>query len=113
MSALVEARESLTYWESRLDRLPRTAVSKRREAREMAARWRERVSEAERREYGAGLLGTLLLLLSERRLPVAVRHTGRTLVRVGVGVAATFAVLIVAVLAAAGAVAIEVLSALV
>jgi hypothetical protein len=54
MSALLEARESLTYWERRLERLPRRAVGKRREAREMAARCRERVMEAERVHYGAG-----------------------------------------------------------
>ena len=112
MSALVEARESLTYWESRLDRLPRHAVRKRREAREMAARWRERVAEAERREYGAGILGALLLFLAERRLPLSVRTTGRTLVRVGVGAIAAFAVLVVALIVAAGAVAVEILSAL-
>ena len=78
----------------------------------MATRWRERVSEAERREYGAGLLGALLLFLSERRLPVAARQTGRTLVRVGMGVAATVAVFVIAVLVAAGAVAVEILSAI-
>ena len=61
MSALPEARDSLTYWESRLERLPRHAVRKRREAREMTVRWRERVSEAERSEYGAGVLGAVLL----------------------------------------------------
>lgn len=112
MSALVEARESLTYWESRLDRLPRHAISKRREAREMAARWRERVSEAERRQYGAGILGVLLLVLSERRLPVTVRQTGRTLLKVGMAVTATIVVLLVALAVAVGAVAIEVLSAI-
>ena len=73
----------------------------------MAARWRERVSEAERMQYGAGLLGALLLFLSERRLPVSAYQAGRTLVRVGMGVVAAFAVLV-----AAGAVAIEVLSAI-
>ena len=36
----------------------------------MAARWRERVSEAERPQYGAGLLGTIFMVLAERRLPV-------------------------------------------
>ena len=93
MSALPEARESLTYWESRLERLPRRAVRKRREAREMTARWRERVSEAERLEYGAGLLGALLLLLAERRLPLHARQAGAPLVRVGSrAVAATLAI---------------------
>ena len=49
----------------------------------MAARWRERVSEAERLQYGAGLLGALLLFISERRLPVSAYQAGRTVVRVG------------------------------
>jgi hypothetical protein len=78
----------------------------------MAARWRERVSDAERREYGAGLLGALLLFLSERRLPVSAYQAGRTVVRVGAGLAVAVLALVVAVLVAAGAVAIEVLSAL-
>src|SRR3954447_15089944 len=82
MSALPEARESLTYWESRLERLPRRAVRKRREAREMAARWRTRVQEAERARYGAGILGALFMLYVERRLPASTRHTSRQVVRV-------------------------------
>jgi hypothetical protein len=92
MSALPEARESLTYWESRLQTLPRRAVHKRREAREMAARWRARVSEAERAQYGAGVLGALLLVVAEGRLPVSARHTTRSAVRVGVRVAVGVAV---------------------
>ena len=76
----------------------------------MAARWRERVSEAERMQYGAGILGALLLLLSERRLPVTAYQAGRTLVRVGMGLAAAVLALMVAVLVAAGAVAVEILS---
>ena len=84
MPALVEARESLNYWESRLETLPRTAVRKRREAKEMCARWRERVMEAERAEYGPGLLGAIFLLLAEKRLP---SHTSRQIVRVGKGAA--------------------------
>ena len=48
----------------------------------MAARWRERVSEAERMEYGAGLLGAVFMVLAERRLPRRPRGTrGRTLVK--------------------------------
>ncbi|MBE2314811.1 hypothetical protein DVA67_002400 [Solirubrobacter sp. CPCC 204708] len=80
MSALVEARESLSYWESRLDQLPRTAVRKRREAREMVVRWRERVDAAERAEYGPGFLGALFLLMAEKRLPT---QASRQIVRVG------------------------------
>src|SRR4051794_16273995 len=85
MSALPEARESLSYWETRLQSLPRRAVRKRREAREMAARWRERVSQAEFAEYGPGMLGALFMLMAERRLPSRTRHTSRQLVRVGKG----------------------------
>jgi hypothetical protein len=84
MPALVEARESLSYWETRLQTLPRTAVRKRREARAMVDRWRARVSEAERAEYGHGLLGAIFLAMAERRLPT---HTTRQIVRVGKGAA--------------------------
>ena len=95
MSALIEARESLDYWEQRAHTLPRLAVRKRREAREMAARWRERVSEVERMEYGAGLLGAVFMVLAERRLPVTTRHTGRTLVKAALWTAVVTTVLIV------------------
>ena len=74
---LEDARASLTYWEDRARRLPVRAVRKRREAREMAARWRARVAEAERAAYGRGLLGAMLLVLAERRLPQPARHTSR------------------------------------
>jgi hypothetical protein len=84
MPALVEARESLNYWETRLQTLPKTAVRKRREAREMAARCRERVVEAERAEYGAGVLGAIFMAMAERRLP---SHTTRQIVRAGKGAA--------------------------
>jgi hypothetical protein len=105
---LEEARESLAYWETRLETLPVRALRKRREARAMAARWHERVSEAERRRYGAGLLGALLLLVAERRLPVGARRQRRRLARAGVGVA----VAVVALLAIAGVAALEALAAL-
>jgi hypothetical protein len=88
MSVLPEARESLTYWETRLQYLPWTAVRKRREAREMARRWRERVEEAERSQYGAGLLGALFMFYVERRLPASTRHR---VVRAGKGAAVALA----------------------
>jgi len=100
MPALPEARESLTYWESRAQTLPRRAVRKRREARAMAARWRNRVTEAERLEYGAGLLGAVFMVLAERRLPTTTRHTGRTLVKAAMWTAVVTTVLVVALLAA-------------
>jgi len=79
----------------------------------MTVRWRERVSEAERSEYGAGVLGAVLLFLAERRLPTSAQQTSRQLVRVGAGVAATVAMALIAVLVVAGVVAIEVLRALI
>jgi hypothetical protein len=93
---LADARESLGYWEARARSLPLHAVRRRREAREMADRWRDRVADAERAAYGAGLLGALLLLAAERRLPQPVRRTGRLIAR---RVAQAAAVLCVAALA--------------
>src|SRR5690349_5076202 len=78
---LEDARESLAYWENRARTLPLHAVRQRREAREMAFRWQARVAEAESVIYGRGLLGALLLLAAERRLPQGARRTGRTVVR--------------------------------
>jgi hypothetical protein len=109
MSALGDARESLTYWETRLQTLPRRAVRKRREAREMAARWRERVREAERAHYGAGLLGAALLVLAERRLPTEARYASRRVARVALGAFA----LLLAVLVVGGVLIVELLAAIV
>jgi hypothetical protein len=78
---LEDARQSLAYWEARAHTLPRHAVRRRREAREMAARWSARVSEAEQMAYGRGLLGALLLIVAEQRLPQAARHRGRLVAR--------------------------------
>jgi hypothetical protein len=78
---LADARESLAYWEDRAARLPRHAIRRRREAREMAARWQLRVAEAERVAYGRGLLGALVLLAVERRLPQPARRQTRLLAR--------------------------------
>jgi hypothetical protein len=78
---LEDARESLAYWETRAHTLPRHAIRRRREAREMAARWQARVAEAERLVYGRGLLGALLLLAAERRLPQSVRRSGSIVAR--------------------------------
>jgi len=84
MPELADARESLAYWEARADRLPPYAFRARREARDMARRWRERVAAAERDAYGAGLFGTLLLLATEGRLPERTRHAGRIAAHRGV-----------------------------
>jgi hypothetical protein len=110
---LEDARESLAYWEARAQRLPRYAVRRRREAREMAARWQVRVTEAERAVYGGGLLGALLLLIAERRLPQHARRTGRTLARRTAQAAVVFCAALVALIAAGLFAAIEILAAIV
>jgi hypothetical protein len=89
---LADAREALAYWEQRARRLPRRAVRRRREARALAQRWR--VAEAERKRYGSGLIGALLLLAVERRLPEPARQLARWTVR-------TFLALTIAVVAVA------------
>jgi hypothetical protein len=109
---LEDARESLFYWETRLERLPLHAVRKRREARAMAARWRERVSEAERLQYGAGLLGAILLMLAERRLPLRAQTTGRRLLRLTAATAVAVVVAVIALLVVAGIAAVELLAAI-
>ena len=78
---LEDARESLAYWEARARTLPRHSIRRRREAREMTHRWQARVAEAERIVYGRGLLGALLLIASERRLPQQVRRSGHVVAR--------------------------------
>src|SRR5215217_5921784 len=78
---LEDARESLAYWEARAHALPRHAIRRRREARGMASRWQARVAETERLVYGRGLLGALLLLAAERRLPQGMRRSGAVVAR--------------------------------
>ena len=95
---LHDARESLDYWEERRHRLPRYALRQRREARAMAARWHARVLDAERRTYGDGVLGTVFMLVAERRLPMRLRRSGRRAARMAIGAT-------VAVVAASGALA--------
>lgn len=113
MSALGDARESLTYWETRLETLPRRAVGKRREAREMAQRWRERVCEAERVQYGAGVLGAALMVLAERRLPTEARYASRRVARVASRAALVAFAVLATVLVVAGVLVLELLAAIV
>jgi hypothetical protein len=95
---LEDAREALAYWETRARTLPRHALRRRREAREMTARWQVRVAEAERLAYGRGLLGALLLLAAERRLPYRVHRSGAVVAR---RIAQAFAVAFVCLVALA------------
>ncbi len=85
---LDDARESLAYWETRARHLPRRSIRRRREAREMALRWNARVADAERALYGRGAVGTLLMLVAERRLPLDTRRAGRRALRRAAQVAA-------------------------
>jgi hypothetical protein len=110
--ALEDARESLAYWEARARRLPRHAVRRRREAREMAGRWALRVADAERAAYGRGLLGALVLLAAERRLPEATRRRARLVARRTVRAAAVLTLVLVTLAAAAAVAALELVAAL-
>jgi hypothetical protein len=104
---LDEARELLAYWEQRARRLPRWALMRRREARAMALRWRERVRTAEQQRYGRGVLGAASQLAVERRVPTTLAHRGRQAARVAAYTAATAALTLLLVLAAAIAVVAE------
>jgi hypothetical protein len=104
---LVEGRELLAYWERRARTLPRWALARRREARAMASRWRERVAAAEQVRYGGGLLGAASQLAVERRLPTAVARRGRQAVRLAAYTAVAAAITLALVLAAAAAVVTE------
>jgi hypothetical protein len=109
---LADARDSLAYWEERAHTLPLHAVRGRREARDMAARWRGRVADAERAAYGAGLLGAMLLLATERRLPQPVVHTGRVMARRAAQLAGLVLVALLALLVTGIVAAVELLTAL-
>ena len=105
-----DAQESLAYWEERARRLPVHNLRGRREAREMAARWRARVAAAERARYGRGLSGALLQVAVERRLPTHARHTGRTVARRTAQLAIALTLACIAVTVAALVVLIELLA---
>jgi hypothetical protein len=104
---MTEARELLAYWEGRARRLPRWALMRRREARDMARRWRERVRAAEQARYGAGVLGAATQLAVERRMPTTVAYRGRQALRLTAYAAGIAAVSLLLVLAAAAAVVAE------
>lgn len=81
-----DARESYHYWSRRLNELPRHKRAERKEATEMATRWKQRLTDAERQQYGPGLaeqLGELLTTLGIRWRPNprrAIAALGLTLV---------------------------------
>jgi hypothetical protein len=65
---LDDARRSLAYWERRRRSLPLYRRAARREAREMAARWDERVRKAERFAFESTVAGRVLGALGLSRL---------------------------------------------
>jgi len=104
---LEEARELLAYWERRARRLPRWSVMRRREARERARVWRERVADAERLRYGAGLVGAVSLYAAERRLPATMAHRGHQAARLAGWTALTLVVAMLVLVAIAAVAVIE------
>jgi hypothetical protein len=60
---LEDARSSLEYWQRRRKSLPLYRRSARREAKEMAVRWQERVRAAELARFEASPVGRLLARL--------------------------------------------------
>ena len=58
-----DARRSLEYWERRHKALPLYQRGARREAREMAARWDERVRAAEQAGFESSVVGRLVAWL--------------------------------------------------
>jgi hypothetical protein len=57
---LEDARQSLEYWQARRKQLPLYRRTARREAKEMAVRWQERVRAAELARFEASPIGRLL-----------------------------------------------------
>ena len=60
---LEDARRSLEYWERRRRELPVYRRAARREARELAERWTERVRAAERVQFESSVPGRILKAL--------------------------------------------------
>jgi len=60
---LEDARRSLEYWQARRKQLPLYRRTARREAKEMAVRWQERVRAAELARFEASPVGRLLARL--------------------------------------------------
>jgi len=67
--SLEEARETYDFWRHRRAALPVYKRAQRREAEQMAMRWKERVAAAERQRYGPGLLEQLFTALGVRWHP--------------------------------------------
>ncbi len=67
--SLEDAQEAYDYWTRRGAELPRHKRRERKEAEQMAVRWKERLATARRERYGSGLLDQLLDALGIRWRP--------------------------------------------
>jgi hypothetical protein len=74
---IAEAREALAYWSQRADRLPWHRRAARREARELAARWRGRLIGAYLERWRLGRFAPALVPLLDTRGRGTVRHVRR------------------------------------
>jgi len=92
--SLEDAQEAYDYWSKRQRELPRHKRNERKEAEQMAVRWKQRLAAARREKYGPGLLDQLLDTLGIRWRPNPHR------IIVGVSALAVVALLIVVVLIA-------------
>lgn len=64
---LDEARSSLDFWRRRRKKLPLHRRAARREAKEMAIRWQERVRAAEQAHFESSAVGRVLIALGISR----------------------------------------------
>ena len=76
-SDIADAREAFEFWSARAERLPWHRRAARREAREMATRWRARLVAAHLERWRLRRLGTALAPLLDTRGRRATRHAGR------------------------------------
>jgi hypothetical protein len=113
---LEDAQRSLAYWEQRYTGLPLYKRAARREAREMRARWEQRVRDAERFRFEASVAGKILRALGISGLVVYRSQLTKTRVLafgwalvprrlklVAAGVAAVWLVVVIGMLTAAAA----------
>src|SRR3954451_18296878 len=80
-SDIVEAREAFEFWSRRAERLPWHRRVARREAREMAARWRARLVARHLERWRIGWLGRGGAALRAPRGRSGRRHVGSLAVR--------------------------------
>ena len=83
-SEILEAREAHAYWSHRAETLPWHRFGARREARELAARWRVRMVTTYLESWRLGALTGFVLPFVERRRK---RRSQRDMARMALGVA--------------------------